>query len=219
MKTAVEQVDRNLQIIKRHLTGENHASIGRDYDISRERVRQIVASKLGDSSPEKFRQVAKRQAALQAFAMLELGWPESVAGNKADLLFLQTSLGENKGQRRFRHWLFRQVGSTHGHLSVLDIEPLAPECLAKSSCRVTLRCGLCSKVYETGYRHVLCGKSTMCHSCRCRGISRDRGVIDTSTGLHYASITSAGRKLELNTRQELRYFRTGDSRARFVAEV
>ncbi len=44
MKTT-EKIKRNLEIVNRHLDGMNFADLAREYDISRERVRQIVRKK------------------------------------------------------------------------------------------------------------------------------------------------------------------------------
>lgn len=189
--------DRDASIIECHRLGLGHAQIARDFNLTRERVRQIIKRQLGESTPLKLQPATRRTMALDALNALEAGTPcEEIAdrlGVSEDQLqrILREQVGLSRQAVQFQGWMASQLGRRFGHWVVLAIEPCRHGSTSTMRCRVTARCSLCGTVHRVGYRNLASGASTMCHRCSCQHRRQGSAVKDLLSGAVYPSLKAA----------------------------
>lgn len=189
--------ERDASIIECHRLGLSHAAIARDFNLTRERVRQIVKRQLGDSTPLHRQPAMRRRMALKALQQLECGQDVDSVAQQWDLsseqveTILREQIGLSRHAVEFQGWMAQQLGRRYGHWVILAIEPHEPGSTSTMRCRVTARCELCGTVHRLGYRNMAEGHSTMCHRCSCKHRKQGRAVRDLLSGTVYPSLKAA----------------------------
>lgn len=190
---------RDKSIIESHEMGLSHAEIARDFDLSRERVRQIVERHLGDSTPKNRKTLTRRNLAVEALKHIDQGGhADEIAAdmnlsvNQLDKL-LAEQVGLTQRQAAFQAWMGEQIGQRFGEWIVLGMEPHQHGSTSRMRSRATARCSLCDTVHKVGYRNLITGASTMCHRCGCKHGHRGQPVQDLLSGVIYRSLKDAAR--------------------------
>lgn len=207
MNPEMASSNRNELILSRHGEGADHAEIGREVNLSRERVRQIIKKALGDSTPQSRRPETHHALVLRAMEAIqggaqgaELAKVTGISLKRLDWLFLRYTGGCDRRVHEFHAWVANQVGQTYGSWVILAVHPYSPDSISKSRCRVTARCLSCGKSFEVGFRGILDGRSTMCQSCSTRVLSR-QPVLEVETGRIFGAVKEARESLSASPSQ------------------
>lgn len=193
--------ERDKSIIESHEMGLGHAEIARDFNLSRERVRQIVEQHLGESTPLHRKTITRRNLAIQALRGIDNGVRVSRVASDLNLSvnqlenLLSEQVGISQRQAAFQAWMGHQIGQRFGEWIILGIEPHKPGSTSKMRARTTALCGLCITIHKVGYRNLVTGASTMCHRCGCKHGHRGQPVQDLLSGVVYKSLKDAARAL------------------------
>lgn len=195
--------ERDKSIIESHQMGLGHATIARDFKLSRERIRQIVERYLGDSTPQNRKNATRRDLAIKALTAIdqdssveETASELNLSVNQLDNL-LSEQIGLTRRQIAFQAWMADQIGQRFGEWVVIGIEPHREGSTSKMRSKATARCSLCGSVHKVGYRNLCTGASTMCHRCGCKHGDRGQPVQDLLSGVIYKSLKDAARALGL----------------------
>ena len=206
-EVATVTTDRDSSIVECHCLGLGHAQIARDFNLTRERVRQIVLRELGRSTPLKLQPAMRRIMAIKALNQLEVGESCKQIAQQWDLSgeqlerILREQVGLSRQTIEFQGWMAAQLGQQFGHWLVLAIEPHQSSSTSKMRSRVTARCGLCGTNHRLGYRNLANGTSTMCHRCSCKYRQQGSPVKDMLSGAIYPSLKDAARAHGLSYNQ------------------
>jgi hypothetical protein len=200
--------ERDHLIAQLHTEGLSHAEIARRTEISRERVRQILVSIYGQSTPVKLRSSFKRTQAISAYLRFEAGEePAQIATNlgispgRLDKI-LSEEIGVKRHVLSFRQWMSEQIGLTFANWLVLAIEPIFPASTSRARCRVRARCLKCNTIHTVIYSNISSGCSTMCVDCGRKSLHQKcQPVQDEMTGNVYSSIQEASKVLGLTYNQ------------------
>lgn len=210
--------ERNESILECHRLGLGHATIARDFGLSRERVRQIIGEALGSSTPLKRQALRRRTLALQAMHRLESGQDREQVAQQLDLShrqlknILKEQLNCNSQTMAFQGWMAQQLGRRFGHWVVLAIEPAASGSLSTMRCWVTARCERCERTHRLSYRNLAIGASTMCHACGIRYRHSTTPVRDLLSGTTYPNLVEAAQAQGLSLEQASQNLRSRQPR-------
>jgi len=208
-------------IIDCHLMGLGHAEIAVDFDITRERVRQIVKERLGASTPLKLKGDSRRQDAIAALMALEEGRTlEEVAMDRdVDKRRLAVLLRQHAGldPRRvsFQAWMAAQIGKHFSSWEVLTIRPVTPDSCSSARCRIRAKCLKCGTIHEVNYRNIATGASSMCRSCSAKHRNSGISVVDVKNAALFPNIKRASESTGLSYRAVRRNLLSGQAGARF----
>ena len=209
-------ISRDDKIVAAHLQCVPQAEIARDVGLSRERVRQILAARLGDSTPMIQRPEVRRSVALNGLKRLGSGHslPEAAQGLGMSVSrcqgLLRDELGVEPVEEVFDAWLASQVGSEYGLWLVLGLRPTAPGSMSKARARATVLCRGCGTVHSVGFRALESGISTRCHSCACATRKLGKPVRNAETGVEYPNIAAAAQAMGLGYSQARECVKAGE---------
>lgn len=218
------KTDRNQSIVDCHKMGMSHAEIAIDFEISRERVRQVVKTALGDSTPLKRKHLFLRDIAVKAHLAIESGNGIDSVAKEYDLSvskveeILKSNFNSALHVLEFKAWMRTQLGMTYGHWTILSIEPENENSTSQRRCRSIARCELCGTTHCVSVRNMMIGRSTMCQKCAAKHRKPVKPVLDRLYATIYNNLKEASIATGVSYSQARRRMNTEESRFIFLTQ-